>query len=205
MNKDWLELGAAAEILGVHFTTLRRWADSGEVPCIRTPGGHRRFKRDDLEEFLNRRREGDPEAAPAWRETKRQLAHGMSHAALREEPWFARLDEVERTAMRAEGQQLMAVLMQYASRQNRGEAFLLEGERLARHYGQICQQVGLSLSETVRGFTLVRRAISDSVYQAGTIAGPPDRESWQLYGRMNNFLDAMLLAIIQVYEESRKP
>jgi excisionase family DNA binding protein len=204
MMSDWLELGKAADLLGIHFTTLRRWADAGEVPCIRTPGGHRRFQRADLEAFLAKLQGGDSDPAVGLKEAERRLTHGLSQEALREEPWFSRLDEVERTAMRAEGQQLMAVLMQYASRQNGGEAFLQEGERLARHYGRICQHVGLSLSETVRGFTLVRRAISDSVYKAGTIAGRPDTESWQLYGRMNNFLDAMLLAIIQAYEGSRK-
>lgn len=203
MSEDWLELGEAADELGVHFTTLRRWADAGEVPCMRTPGGHRRFRRQDLEAFIRSMQAGESDAAIGLKEAERRMSLGLSHAALREEPWYSRLDEVERTAMRAEGQQLMAVLMQYASRQSGGDAFLQEGERLARHYGQICQQVGLSLSETVRGFTLVRRAISDSVYKAGALAGPPDLESWSLYGRMNNFLDAMLLAIIQVYEESQ--
>ena len=36
---QWLDLSAAADYLGVHFTTLRRWTDDGKVPCIRTPGG----------------------------------------------------------------------------------------------------------------------------------------------------------------------
>jgi excisionase family DNA binding protein len=32
---------AAAELLGVSPSTLRKWADSGHVPCGRTAGGHR--------------------------------------------------------------------------------------------------------------------------------------------------------------------
>lgn len=42
----------AAEILGVHHTTLKRWADAGLIPHIRTPGGWRRFRRADVEEFI---------------------------------------------------------------------------------------------------------------------------------------------------------
>lgn len=46
-----LRLTAAAGELGVHPDTLRQWADEGKVPSWRTPGGHRRFRVEDLEAF----------------------------------------------------------------------------------------------------------------------------------------------------------
>src|SRR5690554_3686476 len=45
---DWLTLTQAAELLGVHPSTLRRWANAGKVPVHLTPGGHRRFRRKEL-------------------------------------------------------------------------------------------------------------------------------------------------------------
>jgi excisionase family DNA binding protein len=42
-SKQWLSLNEAAQQLGVHPVTLRRWADDGEIPVMVTPGGHRRF------------------------------------------------------------------------------------------------------------------------------------------------------------------
>jgi excisionase family DNA binding protein len=36
-------LSEAAEALGVSASTLRRWANTGRIRAIRTPGGHRRF------------------------------------------------------------------------------------------------------------------------------------------------------------------
>ena len=39
-------------MLGVDKSTLRRWSDRGWVPVFRTPGGHRRYTREDLEEFI---------------------------------------------------------------------------------------------------------------------------------------------------------
>ncbi|HSS11653.1 MAG TPA: helix-turn-helix domain-containing protein [Acidimicrobiales bacterium] len=44
-----LPTSAAAKILGVHPDTLARWADEGKVPYWRTPGGQRRFRREDIE------------------------------------------------------------------------------------------------------------------------------------------------------------
>ena len=200
----WLELSEAADYLGVHFTTLRRWADDGKVPCIRTPGGRRRFKKAELDAFMATLRQGDSRALALLHKFDQPLAiDGVGHSSVREEPWYNRLDEAQRSAMRAEGQQLMAVLMQYATRNYGGEAFLQEGRRLAGQYGKVCHAVGLSLVETVRAFILVRRSITDSVYEAGAVAGPPDADSWRLYDRTNHFLDTMLLTILEAYDNAR--
>src|SRR5918999_3799732 len=51
---DWLTLGQAARHLGVAQSTVRKWADGGRVPAFYTPGGHRRYRRGDLEAFLER-------------------------------------------------------------------------------------------------------------------------------------------------------
>jgi excisionase family DNA binding protein len=54
----------AAELLGASPTSVKRWADEGLLPCVRTAGRHRRFKLRDLERFL-RERMGAPAEAPS--------------------------------------------------------------------------------------------------------------------------------------------
>ena len=51
---DWLTLGQAAKYLGVAQSTIRKWSDLGRVPAFYTPGGHRRYRRIDLDAFLER-------------------------------------------------------------------------------------------------------------------------------------------------------
>ena len=51
-GKEWLRLNEAADLLGVSHTTLRRWSDSGRLTCYRSPGGHRRYRRGDVETAL---------------------------------------------------------------------------------------------------------------------------------------------------------
>ena len=53
-DSDWLTLGQAARYLGVAQSTIRKWSDQNRVPAFYTPGGHRRFRRGDLEAFLGR-------------------------------------------------------------------------------------------------------------------------------------------------------
>lgn len=38
----------ASEFLNVNESTIKRWADSGVLKCFKTPGGHRKFKIEDL-------------------------------------------------------------------------------------------------------------------------------------------------------------
>jgi excisionase family DNA binding protein len=64
-DSEWLTLGQAARFLGVAQSTIRKWSDNGRVPAFYTPGGHRRYRRSDLETFLDRSGPGGkPKAGP---------------------------------------------------------------------------------------------------------------------------------------------
>jgi excisionase family DNA binding protein len=49
---QWLTLGEAARYLGVAQSTIRKWSDTGRVRAFYTPGRHRRYRREDLDAFL---------------------------------------------------------------------------------------------------------------------------------------------------------
>src|ERR671919_2989778 len=51
-DPEWLTLGQAAKYLGVAQSTIRKWSDDGKLPAFYTPGGHRRYRRGDLDAFL---------------------------------------------------------------------------------------------------------------------------------------------------------
>jgi excisionase family DNA binding protein len=61
---DWLTLGQAATFLGVAQSTIRKWSDLGRVPAFYTPGGHRRYRRGDLQAFIDRSGPGAQRVGP---------------------------------------------------------------------------------------------------------------------------------------------
>ena len=63
-DSEWLTLGQAARFLGVAQSTIRKWSDQGRVPAFYTPGGHRRYRRRDLEAFLDRSGPGGKSSGP---------------------------------------------------------------------------------------------------------------------------------------------
>ena len=61
MQPEWLTLGQAATYIGVAQSTMRKWTDSGRVSSFKTPGGHRRYRRNELDQFL----EGSGRVSPS--------------------------------------------------------------------------------------------------------------------------------------------
>jgi len=62
---EWLTLGQAAKYLGVAQSTMRKWSDLGRVSAFYTPGGHRRYRRSDLDQFLDRSGPASAGAGPS--------------------------------------------------------------------------------------------------------------------------------------------
>jgi len=49
----------AGRYLGVSLATIRRWTDAGYLSGYRTPGGQRRFSREQLDGFIDSLRRTD--------------------------------------------------------------------------------------------------------------------------------------------------
>jgi excisionase family DNA binding protein len=54
----------AARYIGVSLATIRRWTDAGHIHCYRTPGGQRRFSRDQLDDFVTSMQNAGEIASP---------------------------------------------------------------------------------------------------------------------------------------------
>src|SRR5688500_7059483 len=93
---EWYTLGEASKILGVHPATVRQWSDEGKIGAFRTPGGHRRFARVDIDRLLQVspvRGAGLQSylVAEAVARTRKSLPEALAHAA-----WAQHLPEDER-------------------------------------------------------------------------------------------------------------
>jgi len=63
---DLLTTNEVAHLAGTGATAVKRWADAGLLPCIRTGGGHRRFVRAEVVRFLGNLSEESPVAREPW-------------------------------------------------------------------------------------------------------------------------------------------
>ena len=108
----WLTLSQAARFLDVHPTTLRRWANNGDIQAMVTPGGHRRFAATDLARFARERSalRNVHGIAGLWA-TKALAQARQGVVTHRRAEWLAQFDEEGRSRNRPLGQQLMGLKM----------------------------------------------------------------------------------------------
>jgi excisionase family DNA binding protein len=196
---EWLGLSAAAQMLGVHPSTLRSWADKGEIPSHRTAGGHRRFKRAELEVWVAARRNSQPSEVQvvvqnAIGRTRLELADGR----LQEERWYQKLNEEQRTRYREGSRRLMRELIhssQLDPAQTEAEAHVLGSE-----YARIGRQAGLTLEETVAAYLFFREFLFESIFNVYETAGVRSSATWgETRRKVSRFTNQVLLALIEAY------
>lgn len=50
---EYMTVGEAAALCGVHPDTIKRWEQRGRITALRTPTGHRRYLRTDVEALIS--------------------------------------------------------------------------------------------------------------------------------------------------------
>ncbi len=78
MSDRLMSTGDVAEVLGVSEATVKRWADAGTLSCIRTPGGHRKFRLRDIATHLASRRSSKSGSTPPPSESERDIEEMVS-------------------------------------------------------------------------------------------------------------------------------
>lgn len=200
---QWLALKEASDFLGVHFTTLRTWADHGDIPVFRTPGGHRRFSLDDLRRFLAQRSQistadesGIVSVAVvrAREELDRQLPV--------DQRWRYPLQGDAEQARRQRGRQLFALAVSFVLKPAQSERLLEQGRELGREYGWEAARSGIGLAETGKAVQFFRSQLVETVRsQEG--AALPDADDLRVQRLIDLFLDEVLYAVLDGYERGR--
>lgn len=198
---DWLSIHDASRFLGVHNGTVREWADAGILPSYRTPGGHRRFSRTDLQKFLDQQRKsstGPPSPTEQALNRVREELHSSPHG-----DWLqffqSQLNEQERAKQREFGQHLLACVVAFVEEANQRERLLDEGRRIAREYGHALVANGMSAGSAARATIHFRQLILKTVLDVHLGSRTGDEEDARLFQRVSAFLDEILLAIIEAY------
>lgn len=163
-ESDWLSLKDACRLLEVSDTTLRHWADSGYLRVYRTPGGHRRFLRHDVEALTKSARptqdqsRGDSREAPALRRIRRRLTQDR----VIQQPWFQAVEPEGHDRMRLFGRRLLSLLLQEPRPRRHRQELLAEARMLGQEYGTEMLERNVALTDTVEAFIFFRTMVLDS-------------------------------------------
>jgi excisionase family DNA binding protein len=205
-ESDWLTLSKASQLLGIHPTTLRAWVDAGLVHAFLTPGGHRRFQVRELRAFLGRRRadSGTRALSAAPNQTLEQVRQQLSEQPAARQSWYQRMSDTQRAQQRETGARLLGLLLQFVSRSENAEHFIVEGRTLVQEYGREFALASFSVSELAQAFLFFRRMIVNAAYYPAGGSAPSDAEGMRLLQRITLFMDEMMVATLDAYEQAAR-
>ena len=190
-KSQWLSLRDACRLLDVSNTTLRQWADNGFLRVYRTPGGHRRFLRDDVDSFANApeqaREQGRGDAIEG--SALRKIRRSLSRDDVLQQPWYQSIEEEGKVRMRLFGRRLLSLLLQESGPRRRRQELLEEAQMLGREYGTEMSERGVTLKNTIEAFVFFRTMVLDST----------NSSAW---ARIIEAADKVLIGMAASYEDS---
>ncbi len=201
-KQHWLTPGAASQLLGVSESTVRRWADAGDIRSYRTSGGHRRVLEDDLRHLVAT---GASASAPdtdhisdlAIARVRRRLGRGQPHPTLAA---FDHLDTRVRDRLRLMGRQLVDLFARYISSDTKGERFAEDARTIGREYGHTLVDSHVGLTMAVSTFNTMRITLEETAARVASDAGLTTEEAVEAIERVLRLADVVLEGMAEVYE-----
>ena len=202
-GEEWLSLREAAELLGMHPATVRVWADRSEIPSRRTSGGHRRFRRADIEARLREETEPkqDPVALLLTHSLLGRIRIAFTDGTMNAFPWYQHFDSAARDSYRQLGQRLLNLLMRALSKNQEikntqqdkmhsvpiqhsmmGERMRLlkeEAVELGSEYGTITRKSHVQVADAVRAFLYFQTLVNEGILQIAEVRSVHSQDvSW---------------------------
>ncbi|MCH7587468.1 MAG: helix-turn-helix domain-containing protein [Chloroflexi bacterium] len=199
---EWLPLSKAAAYVEAHPNTLRRWANSGQIPVSLTPGGHRRFLIHDLNAHIDQRMKlrtiGGLEqrlAGNALVKTQRQLS------TMRPKPnWLVGLQDQDRDEFRALGRHLLGLTMQYVGSSLRNSGLRSEAEKVGVSYAVRSRKLGIELPELLRIMLFFRDTMMLSALELPDVANLRQEANLRIFSRMTELFNTVHLSVVEYYQ-----
>ena len=186
----WLSLGGASRLLEVNEATLRQWADNGYLPVYRTPGGHRRFLREDVAALAEGSMDTDEAAHAGALEGSalRRIRRGLHQETVSRQSWYQSIEEQGRDRMRLFGRRLLSLLVQENPGGWRRQQAIDESLMLGREYGTEMSERSVSLKDTVEAFVFFRNMVLTTAHHGA-------------WNRILELADQVLLGVVESYQK----
>ena len=200
MVNEWLSLSEVAKILGVHPSTVRNWANQGQIPVHRTKGGHRRFKRGEVVLWQQTQHTNDSnEAQLVIKNALKLTRFHITEGHLQTEDWYQKLNEDARSKYRLSGRNLMSGLLAYLS--TSGTEAEAEARSLGYEYATRGRHHGLSVLDATQAFLFFRTTLFDGMLAVYEAAAINSSQAWSdMFRKVNSFTDKILITLLETYQ-----
>ncbi len=198
---EWYTLSEASKVLGVHPATVRQWSDEGKIGAFRTPGGHRRFVRADIERMLRMSPVRGAGLSSFLVDNAVERTRKGLPGAFGDGMGGQRLPEADIAQWRVAGRRLVSLAAQLVTRAELSDDQVETGLAFGRDYGRSMAQAGYRLPDAVIAFLYFRDSLLETVLQLPETTGLQRDATHQIVGRVNRLLNDVLRAMMDTFEQ----
>ncbi|GHO44217.1 MerR family transcriptional regulator [Ktedonospora formicarum] len=208
VGDEWLSLRDAAELLGMHPATVRLWADRNELPSRRTSGGHRRFRRTDIEARLRQETELKPNLASQMliQNLLGRVRLDFTDGTFDKLTWHQHFDDAALNAYRVLGRRVLDLLLRGLNDPAHRENLRQEASQLGTEYGTIIRRSHVPVADAVRAFLYFRTIMDEAVLQLAEVRGAREQDIpwleslYQIQAITNEILPSLIEAAVPPQE-----
>ncbi|MFC1873575.1 helix-turn-helix domain-containing protein [Chloroflexota bacterium] len=162
-HEESIGISEASRFLGVSEAALRQWTDEGKVKAFVTPGGHRRYFRNELKKFVNAhpRMLGVKDLVSNLEETV-EMHREIAQKSLSSAAWYKKLTQESQDYFADMGRRLLSLIVKYISEPSKREETIRLAHEVGQNMGETLATHGLPLVDSVEAFLMHREPVTNA-------------------------------------------
>ncbi len=203
-EKALITISEARHILGVSEPTLRQWTDEGIIQAFITPGGHRRYAREELQNFLSFHQKmlGIKDLASKLEGTApkhREIALALMQSV----PGYQKLDRDTQKEFAKMGRDFLEAIIEYISKPSRKSETLTEIKSIGYQFGELTRGLDMTLSDSIQAFICHRDPIMNAMAELMKKGEAASRRFVDTIPQLNEAMDDALISLVEAYQQNK--
>lgn len=195
-------ISEASHILGVSEAALRQWTNDGKIKAFVTPGGHRRYSKEELKKFLTlRQKKLGIKDLVAEIENTIPLHRELSRTYLNSTSWYDRLDKDTRERLGDLSRRLLKLIIRYITEPLKREETINLARDIGRSFGQLLAQLGLPLNDSIEAFIVHRVPLLNAATSIIRKREAYNGRLIEAISKVDYIMDEVLVALVSAREQ----
>ena len=203
-QRSQLSISEASRLLGVSETTLRQWTDEGKIRAFITPGGHRRYSRVELQQFM-----GSQKRVHTVKDLVNELEHAaplhreIAHTLFSSTSWYKELDIESQQHLAAAGRRLLNLVIKYITEPHKRDETVELVREVGRDFGETLAKLGLSLTDSIEAFIKHRDPVVNAATHLMKGREALNERAIEAIPLVSHIMDEVLVSLVTAYEKNR--
>ena len=202
-QRTLISISEASQILGVSEATLRQWTDEGKIGAFITPGGHRRYSRVEIRQFmgLQQRVHGIKDLVAELKGAA-SLHHDIALANFTNTSWYNKLSKESQERLAQYGRRLLNLVIKYITEPSKREETIKLVHNTGSDFGEELAKQGLSLIDSLEAFILHRDPVVNSATHLLKRREALNERAVEAIPLVTHIMDEALVSLVAAHQGS---